>query len=59
MLIFQGTDSLSQKMNPHTSALLDLVLLELESWREVAESQGEALDSAFQHSSTFGDGVLS
>lgn len=38
MLIFQGTDSLSQKMNPHTSALLDLVLLELESWREVAES---------------------
>lgn len=38
MLIFQGTDSLSQKMNPHTSALLDLVLLELESWRDVAES---------------------
>lgn len=38
MLIFQGIDSLSQKMNPHSSALLDLVLLELESRREAAES---------------------
>lgn len=38
MLIFQGTDSLTQKMNPHSSARLDSVLLELESRREAAES---------------------